>query len=124
MSARAENGIDHRLARHYAHLWIRDPLFAIEGFIEVQPGLLVWVGGRGMDGWVKTSNAVLCALSQTTDGYVLPGCSRPHPMPDVTSSHPGGNQVDDATSSVHFDNLNTSNWQSMRFKPPPVCEAA
>ncbi|WBW71539.1 glutamate-cysteine ligase Gcs1 [Schizosaccharomyces osmophilus] len=29
-------------------------------------------------------------------------------------------QQDNSTSNGHFENLNSTNWQSMRFKPPPL----
>lgn len=28
-------------------------------------------------------------------------------------------QVDDSTTTMHFENIQSTNWQSMRFKPPP-----
>ncbi|KAJ3238502.1 hypothetical protein HDU78_003457 [Chytriomyces hyalinus] len=56
-----ENGIDDMLARHYAHLYIRDPLVV---------------------------------FSEKLD-------------------------LNDETSSDHFENIQSTNWQTMRFKPPP-----
>mmetsp|Transcript_103204 Transcript_103204/g.298575 ORF Transcript_103204/g.298575 Transcript_103204/m.298575 type:complete len:682 (+) Transcript_103204:45-2090(+) len=55
-------GIDEPLARHLAHLFVRDPLVAFEGSIQ---------------------------------------------------------EVDDSTSVEHFESLNSTNWQTMRWKPPP-----
>lgn len=57
---RAE-GIDERLAKHIAHLFIRDPLTIFEAMI----------------------------------------------------------QIDDEKRSDHFENIQSTNWQNMRFKPPP-----
>lgn len=57
-----EAGIDSRLARHFAHLFIRDPLVIYEQGIE---------------------------------------------------------QLDDTKRSDHFENVQTTNWQTVRFKPPP-----
>jgi len=54
-------GVDHRLARHIAHLWSRDPLVIYE---------------EGLD-------------------------------------------QDDEKSSDHFENIQSTNWQTVRFKPPP-----
>lgn len=54
-------GVDTRLATHFAHLFIRDPLVIFDQMIN----------------------------------------------------------VDDNTTSVHFENIQSTNWQSMRFKPPP-----
>jgi len=28
-------------------------------------------------------------------------------------------EVDDSTTTIHFENIQSTNWQSMRFKPPP-----
>ncbi|KAL6079062.1 glutamate--cysteine ligase [Balamuthia mandrillaris] len=56
-----ENGIDELLARHIAHLFIRDPLVIYEGKIE----------------------------------------------------------LDDSKASDHFENIQSTNWQTVRFKPPP-----
>ncbi|KAI9356225.1 glutamate-cysteine ligase-domain-containing protein [Zopfochytrium polystomum] len=55
------NDMDEYLARHYAHLFIRDPLVIFEELLS----------------------------------------------------------VDDTTSSDHFENIQSTNWQTMRFKPPP-----
>ncbi|MEE6476612.1 hypothetical protein FKM82_011143 [Ascaphus truei] len=54
-------GIDHLLAEHIAHLFIRDPLTLFEEKIH----------------------------------------------------------LDDANESDHFENIQSTNWQTMRFKPPP-----
>lgn len=56
-----EGGVDDLLARHYAHLFIRDPLVVFQELLE----------------------------------------------------------QDDALSSDHFENIQSTNWQTMRFKPPP-----
>ncbi|XP_034364846.1 glutamate--cysteine ligase catalytic subunit [Arvicanthis niloticus] len=56
-----EEGIDHLLAQHVAHLFIRDPLTLFEEKIH----------------------------------------------------------LDDANESDHFENIQSTNWQTMRFKPPP-----
>eukprot|EP00762_Andalucia_godoyi_P002747 ANDGO_04407.mRNA.1 Glutamate--cysteine ligase len=55
-------GIDHLLARHIAHLFIRDPLVVYEDRLE----------------------------------------------------------QNDASSMDHFENIQSTNWQTMRFKPPPI----
>lgn len=54
-------GLDERLAKHFAHLFIRDPLVIYDNRIE----------------------------------------------------------IDDSTSSDHFENIQSTNWQTVRFKPPP-----
>jgi len=56
-----EEGVDDRLARHVAHLWIRDPLVIYEGKVE----------------------------------------------------------MDDNEHTDHFENIQSTNWQNVRFKPPP-----
>ncbi|KAI9203672.1 glutamate-cysteine ligase-domain-containing protein [Polychytrium aggregatum] len=56
-----DGGVDELLARHYAHLFIRDPLVIFEELLE----------------------------------------------------------QDDQKSSDHFENIQSTNWQTMRFKPPP-----
>ncbi|ORY03394.1 GCS-domain-containing protein [Basidiobolus meristosporus CBS 931.73] len=56
-----DNGVDEQLARHVAHLFIRDPLVIFEELLD----------------------------------------------------------QDDEVSSDHFENLQSTNWQTMRFKPPP-----
>ncbi|KAL1915696.1 uncharacterized protein VTP21DRAFT_6455 [Calcarisporiella thermophila] len=56
-----DNGIDELLARHIAHLFIRDPLVIYEELLD----------------------------------------------------------QDDSISSDHFENIQSTNWQTMRFKPPP-----
>jgi len=56
-----EAGIDNKLARHIAHLFIRDPLVIYKDKIE----------------------------------------------------------IDDSTRSDHFENIQSTNWQTVRFKPPP-----
>ncbi|KAJ3214458.1 hypothetical protein HDU67_001643 [Dinochytrium kinnereticum] len=56
-----EKGVDEDLARHYAHLFIRDPLVIFSELLN----------------------------------------------------------VDDTLSSDHFENIQSTNWQTMRFKPPP-----
>jgi glutamate--cysteine ligase catalytic subunit len=53
-------GVDDNLARHYAHLFIRDPLVIFKELLN----------------------------------------------------------LDDCTSSDHFENIQSTNWQTMRFKPP------
>lgn len=55
------NGIDDRLAKHFAHLWIREPLVIYSHRIE----------------------------------------------------------VDDDSTTEHFENIQSTNWQNVRFKPPP-----
>ncbi|KAG0067174.1 hypothetical protein BGZ92_005175, partial [Podila epicladia] len=57
----SDNGIDDLLARHIAHLFIRDPLVVFEELLN----------------------------------------------------------VDDNETTDHFENLQSTNWQTMRFKPPP-----
>ncbi|CAF0741062.1 unnamed protein product [Adineta steineri] len=57
-----ENGIDHLLAQHIAHLFIRDTVILFEENLH----------------------------------------------------------LDDTKDTDHFENINSTNWQSMRFKPPPV----
>ena len=54
-------GVDHHLARHVAHLFIRDPLVIYRELLHQE----------------------------------------------------------DTTSSDHFENIQSTNWQTMRFKPPP-----
>jgi glutamate--cysteine ligase catalytic subunit len=56
-----EEGVDELLAKHYAHLFIRDPLVIYKELLN----------------------------------------------------------QDDQTSSDHFENIQSTNWQTMRFKPPP-----
>ncbi|KAB0355090.1 hypothetical protein FD755_022549 [Muntiacus reevesi] len=56
-----QEGLDHLLAQHVAHLFIRDPLTLFEEKIH----------------------------------------------------------LDDANESDHFENIQSTNWQTMRFKPPP-----
>ncbi|KAM5256788.1 glutamate--cysteine ligase catalytic subunit isoform 2-T2 [Ctenodactylus gundi] len=56
-----QKGIDHLLAQHVAHLFIRDPLTLFKEKID----------------------------------------------------------LDDANESDHFENIQSTNWQTMRFKPPP-----
>jgi len=55
------NGVDERLAKHYAHLFIRDPLVIYDEKIY----------------------------------------------------------IDDTKKSDHFENIQSTNWQTVRFKPPP-----
>ncbi|KAF8513160.1 glutamate-cysteine ligase-domain-containing protein [Hysterangium stoloniferum] len=55
------HGIDHLLAKHVAHLFIRDPLVVFSEMVD----------------------------------------------------------QDDSISSDHFENLQSTNWQTLRFKPPP-----
>jgi len=55
------NGIDEKLAKHYAHLFIRDPLVIYDEKIY----------------------------------------------------------IDDTKKSDHFENIQSTNWQTVRFKPPP-----
>lgn len=55
------NGFDPPMARHFAHLFIRDPLVIYKSLLE----------------------------------------------------------QDDSKSTLHFENLQSTNWQTMRFKPPP-----
>lgn len=57
-----ENGIDHILAQHVAHLFVRDTVTLFEEKLY----------------------------------------------------------LDDTQDTDHFENINSTNWQSMRFKPPPV----
>ncbi|KAI9007113.1 glutamate-cysteine ligase-domain-containing protein [Gaertneriomyces semiglobifer] len=56
-----DGGIDERLAKHYAHLFIRDPLVIFRELLD----------------------------------------------------------QDNELSSDHFENIQSTNWQTMRFKPPP-----
>ncbi|EPY22163.1 glutamate--cysteine ligase catalytic subunit [Strigomonas culicis] len=55
------HGVDERLARHIAHLFIRDPLVMYDQMID----------------------------------------------------------IDDQTHTTHFENIQSTNWQTVRFKPPP-----
>jgi len=57
-----KEGIDTALARHLAHLFVRDPLVIFDGCVS---------------------------------------------------------EVDDNSSVEHFDNINSTNWQTVRWKPPP-----
>ena len=54
-------GMDEQLSRHFAHLFIQDPLVVYRGKVK----------------------------------------------------------MDDTTHSDHFENIQSTNWQSVRFKPPP-----
>ncbi|KAH8828281.1 glutamate-cysteine ligase catalytic subunit [Flagelloscypha sp. PMI_526] len=56
-----DHGLDHLLARHIAHLFIRDPIVIFKELLD----------------------------------------------------------LDDSVSSDHFENIQSTNWQTMRFKPPP-----
>ena len=56
-----KEGLDELLAKHIAHLFVRDPLVIYSENIE----------------------------------------------------------LDDTVSSDHFENIQSTNWQSVRFKPPP-----
>lgn len=56
-----EAGVDERLARHVAHLFVRDPLVVFREYVE----------------------------------------------------------LDDLTRTDHFENFQSTNWQSVRWKPPP-----
>ncbi|KPI83822.1 putative gamma-glutamylcysteine synthetase [Leptomonas seymouri] len=56
-----ESGVDFRLAKHIAHLFIRDPLVMYDKMID----------------------------------------------------------IDDTTHTEHFENIQSTNWQTVRFKPPP-----
>ncbi len=58
----AAQGLDQQLCRHYAHLWVRDPLVVYKNSVE----------------------------------------------------------LDDSKRMDHFENIQSTNWQSMRFKPPPL----
>jgi glutamate--cysteine ligase catalytic subunit len=62
LRALLDGGIDAVLARHIAHLFIRDPLVIFEGMVD----------------------------------------------------------LDDAKSTDHFENIQSTNWQSVRWKPPPA----
>ncbi|KAG5481128.1 hypothetical protein LSCM1_06809 [Leishmania martiniquensis] len=57
-----EAGVDERLAKHIAHLFIRDPLVMYDKMID----------------------------------------------------------IDDTTHTEHFENIQSTNWQTVRFKPPPM----
>mmetsp|Transcript_4851 Transcript_4851/g.15202 ORF Transcript_4851/g.15202 Transcript_4851/m.15202 type:complete len:777 (+) Transcript_4851:70-2400(+) len=57
------NGVDSLLARHVAHLFVRDPLVMFEGLVE---------------------------------------------------------EVDDERDTDHFENIQSTNWNSVRWKPPPA----
>lgn len=57
-----QDGLDEKLASHFAHLFIRDPVVVYEELLD----------------------------------------------------------QDDATSTDHFENIQSTNWQTMRFKPPPA----
>lgn len=59
-------GVDEALARHMAHLFVRDPLVMFDGSVE---------------------------------------------------------EVSDEESMEHFDSINSTNWQTVRWKPPPVKDA-
>lgn len=61
-----QNGVDARLARHIAHLFIRDPLVMYDQMID----------------------------------------------------------IDDTTHTEHFENIQSTNWQTVRFKIPPSDNAA
>jgi glutamate--cysteine ligase catalytic subunit len=56
-----EAGVDERLAKHVAHLFVRDPLVVFSDRVK----------------------------------------------------------VDDTQSTEHFENIQSTNWQTMRWKPPP-----
>jgi glutamate--cysteine ligase catalytic subunit len=60
-----ERGTDGALARHIAHLFVRDPLVVFEGAVE---------------------------------------------------------EANDNESTEHFDSINSTNWQTVRWKPPPLQE--
>ena len=57
-----ENGVDDSLAKHIAHLFVRDPLVIFEGRID---------------------------------------------------------ELDDSVDTDHFENIQSTNWQTVRWKPPP-----
>ena len=64
-------GVDHLMAQHVAHLFIRDPIVLYK-----------------------------------------------ENLANLSESHEVEQNNDDTD---HFENIQSSNWQSMRFKPPPNC---
>ena len=74
-----ESGIDHLLARHLAHLFIRDPLVIYEEKLELDDSL-------------------------STDHFEVA---------HVISSFLW-------VFSYNLQNIQSTNWQTMRFKPPPL----
>ena len=73
-------GVDHLLAQHMAHLWIRDPL------------------------------------------VIYGTCIIIHFPPFFLFSYPfldNHIEIDDEENTDHFENIQSTNWQTVRFKPPP-----
>ena len=71
-------GIDHLLAQHVAHLFVRDTLTLFEEKLNLDD-------------------------TQDTDHFEV-----------------GLREGEHRADVERFQNINSTNWQSMRFKPPPV----
>lgn len=76
-----KGGMDERLATHFAHLFIRDPITAYKELLDSQK------------------------MEKKCDGEEKEG-----------ESESGGNCCD---STDPFENIQSTNWQTVRFKPPP-----
>jgi glutamate--cysteine ligase catalytic subunit len=80
-----EGGIDDLLARHLAHLFIRDPLVVYN---------------------VHATSPFLASISIANN-------TRP---PTLSQDKI---ELDDTKQADHFENIQSTNWQTVRFKPPP-----
>ena len=45
--------------------------------------------------------------------------SQSDPAPSPSRKLCQGIEIDDETQSDHFENIQSTNWQTLRFKPPP-----
>lgn len=100
------NGIDDRLAKHVAHLFIRDPLvvnnYNARGKSTRFTDILFLP--------VRVMN-VPCVVCSSAIPFIL--------MPHTRQIYEEKVDLDDKQSSDHFENIQSTNWQTVRFKPPP-----
>jgi glutamate--cysteine ligase catalytic subunit len=89
-----EGGIDDKLARHIGHLFVRDPL-------------VIYREKLYLDNQNDNGKCVLVSLDFGT--VVFAPFSSPKMNLLLAHPHPD-----------HFENIQSTNWQTVRFKPPPI----
>lgn len=117
-----EGGVDDRLARHIASLFVRDPLVIFSEKIQQVDDESEWWCHDDDERWprVHCAPAAVCVRALPVPvpalPFVLPPLSshgvRLPPLLRPPPPRPAG-------ASDHFENIQSTNWRSVRWKPPP-----
>ena len=119
-------GMDGTLATHFAHLFIRDPIITfVEDWVRLRgedPTMIKEQALNGSNGNGGIGDASASSLSTSpTRIYATAFANPKHGQSngtDSTGDEPPGKLMN-PDSTEYFEKIQSSNWQHVRFKPPP-----